>query len=673
MRLLLAILITVGLLATSDLLSILFYFDLLWILVVSTSLWAAIDSTRIGLQRYKLIISCRPVLLFSICSLFWIFVFPWYLWARFKIKADEVDFKEENLEEAGKMKPFFRRFSKNAARVAEYALLLTVVAILAIWSFFTVESWRAPRIWTNYKQQLEAKGETLDWNDEIPPLVPDSQNFFEAPMMSEWFVRPIGGINIGNNLQFLTAYTNITPRLQIASITIGPQSNTSNGDIILNFDDFESHRQAMQLLQNTAGKGMFDAIGSCILTAQPFATIQVKPLKIFLLASKTPDISSLKAFFTGFPSGGAITFTPAGSNSFYASAQFASANDYLKWSDQFDGDFNLMRDALQRPYARINGNYDSPIIMPIPNFISLRCVSQTLAEQAKCHLLLGQPDKALQELTLLNNLRRTLEFAPSNKPMSLVTAMINVAILGVYVDTINDGFQLNAWEKPQLETLKSQLQQINLAPFLKNAFHEDEVYALRLSQQMFRQYDIQRDLNLTLRQKNGLVYSRNILPAIYYLNIMNVAKLDEPISDCIDSHQDIVWPQKVAALEQDHDNFFKVHFWQFDKLLALIAVPDFSRALQKFAHHQNEVNEAEIVCALEQYRLLHSSYPKALDALVPQYIHQLPNDVIDGQTMKYRLISDDQFVLYSIGWDKMNDGSRYMPSLNFGDWTWLGH
>jgi len=648
------------------------YFDLGWVLVLSTSIWAAIDSKRIELQRYKLLINSRPIVLFSVCSLLWIFIFPWYLRARFKIKAGEIDIKEGVFDKARTDKSFFRRFLRKTEYVGQNILFVFVLAKLVLWSSLSFESWHAPRIWADYKHQLEARGESLDWNDMIPPPVPDVQNFFEVRMMSEWFVKPPGGMQIGDDFQFLTTYTNTTPQILIASIAIGPDSTTSHGAIVLRFDDFESHRKAMQLVQNIAGRGVFDVFGRCILTAEPTATIQVKPLKIFLVTSNTPNIGALKAFFTAAPGPASIVFTRIESNSYNISAYFSSANDYLKWSDQFDADFNLIRDAVKQPYARINGNYNIPTSIPIPNFISLRNVSETLAQRAKCYLLLGQPDKALQELTLFNNLRRVLEFAPSNKPMSLVTAMINVAILGLYANTINDGFQLNAWEEPQLETLESQLQQINLAPFLRDAFHEDEVALLRTAQQTIATpYDIQRNPDLSLSQKLGLVHYRNFMSAFYYLNIMNIIKMDEPILSCIDPGHDIVWPQRVDAIQREHDKFFNVHFWQFDKLLALIGVPNFSRALEVFTFNQNEANEAEIACALERYHLAHNKYPNTLDDLVPQFINQLPHDIIDGVPLKYRPISNDRFGLYSVGWDETGNGDQYKPFVNGKDWIWL--
>ena len=85
-----------------------------------------------------------------------------------------------------------------------------------------------------------------------------------------------------------------------------------------------------------------------------------------------------------------------------------------------------------------------------------------LAQRAQCDLLLGRPEKAVAELTLINDMRRLLEAAPTRKPMSLVAAMINVAVTGVYVETIADGIHLHAWREPQLIALQTQLAAVNL-------------------------------------------------------------------------------------------------------------------------------------------------------------------------------------------------------------------
>jgi len=57
----------------------------------------------------------------------------------------------------------------------------------------------------------------------------------------------------------------------------------------------------------------------------------------------------------------------------------AAAVDYLRWSDQFENDFGLIREALKRPYARMEGDYDQPFAVQVPNFVTLRSTAQTLA------------------------------------------------------------------------------------------------------------------------------------------------------------------------------------------------------------------------------------------------------------------------------------------------------
>ena len=130
----------------------------------------------------------------------------------------------------------------------------------------------------------------------------------------------------------------------------------------------------------------------------------------------------------------------------------------------------------------MDGDYSRPAEIPIPNFVAVRIVAQTLAQRAKCDLLLGLPDKALQQLTLLHDMCRLLEAAPTGKPMTLVAAMINVAVTGLYADTIASGLQSRAWQEPQLAALQKQLAEINLAPFMFDALQEESAGICRSAQ-----------------------------------------------------------------------------------------------------------------------------------------------------------------------------------------------
>jgi len=70
------------------------------------------------------------------------------------------------------------------------------------------------------------------------------------------------------------------------------------------------------------------------------------------------------------------------------------AIDFLTWSDQFKPDFDLIRDAVKRPYARMDGSYTDPLAIPIPNSVAVRATAQVFAQRAKCHLLAWSSGKS---------------------------------------------------------------------------------------------------------------------------------------------------------------------------------------------------------------------------------------------------------------------------------------
>ena len=353
---------------------------------------------------------------------------------------------------------------------------------------------------------------------------------------------------------------------------------------------------------------------------------------------------------------------------------------YLVWSDQFASDFDLLREALKRPYARMDGDYSLPYQQPIPNFVTVRIVAQTLAQRAKCDLLLGQPDKALQELTLLHDMCRMLEAAPTGKPMTLVSAMINVAVTGLYVNTLTNGLASRAWKESQLAALQNQLSEIDLAPFIIGAFacepagstswleHKkpSELFNMSVIVNGSKQPETLWD---KIRSLKGRWW--DIVPHGWiYQNIVHYRKLNEDIHASLFDENRLVTPKKADREDRLLEEKLE-HPGLFD-LFAAIAIPNYSKALQNFAFNQTKANEAQIVCALERFRLAHGNYPQTIDALVPQFIEKPPHDIIGGQPLHYRRTVDGKFLLYAVGWNETDDNGTpgTLSDVKKGDWVW---
>jgi len=287
----------------------------------------------------------------------------------------------------------------------------------------------------------------------------------------------------------------------------------------------------------------------------------------------------------------------------------------------------------------------------------------------------------LDELTFLNDSRRLLEGAPTGKPMTLVAAMINVAVAGLYVNTIADGFQAHTWQEPQLATLQTQLEQINLPSFVVQAFeiepaatsHTLETISTAKLKEWFQVSDGKSSGGkISLWQKIRNLKWTLIPHGWIYQNMATSARLVHQQTEGCDSIDGLIQPQKFGNLTSELNAIARPY-----KFIAAAAIPNSTKAWQVTAHYQTLVNEAQIACALERYRLANGLYPGSLDALVPQFIEKLPHDIIGGQPLHYRRTENGKLLLYSVGWNETDDGGQESPpnqngGIDFtkGDWVW---
>jgi hypothetical protein len=171
--------------------------------------------------------------------------------------------------------------------------------------------------------------------------------------------------------------------------------------------------------------------------------------------------------------------------------------------------------------------------------------------------------------------------------------------------------------------------------------------------------------------------SRILIPnGIYYQNKLAAAQHGlQDVLPCFDTERRLAFPSLVRKC-MDYE-------WQnptpFNFLARLILQLRWKYA-RTLAYAQSSLDMARVAIALERYRIAHGEYPKSLDVLAPQFIKELPHDIMNGQPLHYRLESDGRFTLYSVGWNQKDDGGKVAykktdsknPSINGdeGDWVW---
>jgi hypothetical protein len=473
----------------------------------------------------------------------------------------------------------------------------------------------------------------------------------------------------------------------VAWLTIGlPGMPVPGNSVSLRWDDPASRAEAAKLLTNALGptaNAPQSPVGLGFILRRPE---EIQALRIFLQCQTAPTEKDLRQFLPDNiltaqpdPARPVLKFEPDGDGLYRVTVPvLASAANYLAWSEQLEPQFALIRKALSRPYARMDGNYAEREKIPIPNFNTVRTFVQTLGARAQCHFLLGRPEEALRDLALLHDTCRPI--MEENKPMTLVGAMINVAVRGLYANQIDDGLRMHAWREPQLAALEEQLKQINILPPVKQSFEMEGLLTCHALETFAP--DRLVELLLNLDQPSGKHTSwetckRYILIKLFplgwvYQNMAAGAKMHPNVFASLDPSSETIFLDKLAAYQSQVDAL-NAH-WSPYTFAALRLAPNFSRACQTTAMNQTKVGQTLVACALERYHLAHGEYPETLDALMPQFIDKIPHDVIGGQPPHYRRSADGTFMLYSIGWSGRDNGGLVRGNSSYpytnGDWVW---
>jgi hypothetical protein len=458
------------------------------------------------------------------------------------------------------------------------------------------------------------------------------------------------------------------------------------------------HVAVASLLKSGLGVTLESPSTGCLLAQRPLD--QIKPIRIAVRSNLPMSTAEIESFVKEFPPVGLFHYdglvvrgNPPDGRTFQALVPVESAVDILAWSDKFEPDFNLIRQGLQRREAQ-HDDYQTYFQEPTqpPIFVPVRILAQAMAERAQCHLLLGQPDLALRDLTLIHDLPRAFV----TRPVNLVGAMITVAVGGLYTKIVSDGLRLQAWREPELATLEEQLQTTNWPLLLAAALATERACDCRTIERMTLA-EFGASLTNWFSDHGSASWPASLLPRLLpkrwlfpqnhwlmdqlfsagprgwrYQNMVATALLRQELIDSMELSNGIILPEKANAYSRDANLAAKEG--SPTTFVASLFAENFMRCVSITAHNQTAANQACVACALERYRLAFGQYPDMLDALAPRFLEKLPRDLIGGQPLKYRREPDGTFLLYSVGWNERDDGGvppgQGNSDLTVGDWVW---
>ena len=308
----------------------------------------------------------------------------------------------------------------------------------------------------------------------------------------------------------------------------------------------------------------------------------------------------------------------------------------------------------------------------MPHLAQVKGVAEVVNVRALALLNAGQTDRAFEDLKLGFRLSDSVKDEPL-----LIDHLVRIAILTMDLQIVREGLARHAWSEAQLAEVEKILEPLNLPAELKQAVGGE--HALEVDCLDYARRNGQIDLDSTTSDWKLVKKSISVLlGGVFYQNMLVISKLHQQYTmPSIDEKAQRIFPD---IIEESNKKIAEInsHKWVHPYwFYSIWLFPSLSNAEAKSGRAQTFVDEARVACALERCRLTGGNFPESLAALTPQFIESIPNDVIDGQPLRYHRLADG-YILYGVGWNKIDEGGQIIlandkqksSDVKKGDWVW---
>lgn len=321
--------------------------------------------------------------------------------------------------------------------------------------------------------------------------------------------------------------------------------------------------------------------------------------------------------------------------------------------------------ALERPHARFPLRYEKGFAMLLPHLSYLKDLAEVASLTTIAEIQAGQKDAAFRDMRFLLGLAEMAKEEPL-----LISQLVRMSVLKIAIEPLWEGLAAKVWTAPQLERLEGRLEKLDPLSAYSLGIQGERAVEINMIDYLKKTRRAQKVLGRVLETLSlQLLY--NFAPDGWFdQNKLRLARYyDDYALPAVDPDERRAVPGKVAeaAEARQQEVFSRNTPYGFVAGEFLTMVP-----ARRFAHHQTRLNLAGVACALERYRLDQGELPDSLDAVKKGYIESLPTDVMTGGSLRYKRNEKEGFLIYSVGWDGVDQGGVAKEDSSEGDWIWRG-
>lgn len=334
--------------------------------------------------------------------------------------------------------------------------------------------------------------------------------------------------------------------------------------------------------------------------------------------------------------------------------------------EPFHPSLALLEKASNRKGSRAQKDYSD---WDLGYALGFRARGRVLKMRALTRLHEGQSQAAMEDVLTGLRVSQHIKMEPT-----LMSQLLRLAWMSFIMQPIWEGLHDHRWDPAQLNRLQHELDKVDLISSWQRSLAWERISTIRSYEQM-----VQSDQRIPTvpgylaPKPQFLVWIQKVLvpKGWVYQNLIHSDHLIlEQIERVFNPGQHIIHADEGRASQDAFSHMKNGPYTMMHKTMMAALLGQQVRVTRI----QSGIDQAIIVCALEQYRSSHGTYPDTLEQLVPDQFAQVPHDVVEGRPIKYQRTGKDTFRLYSLGWNGTDEGGKIAPggnaSIEQGDWVW---
>jgi len=266
-------------------------------------------------------------------------------------------------------------------------------------------------------------------------------------------------------------------------------------------------------------------------------------------------------------------------------------------------------------YTKLGEKEEDFLLYPVNSLASMKTLARYYGYTARLHAYSGQREKTLEELQPLLDMA-SLEGHNS----TLIEGLVRNAIRAMAAATVHSIIRENVLSEEDLLSIQTRFSRMNMMEDLRQTLEGEEAYC----EKMFRvQFDPSLMKGFWQRAFIRLVHFSGYMD----LNKAAIFKAMRALRASIDTEGQTLdyaaW-NKVADMPKSLFN-----------ILARQMIPAIGKASNKYLQIQSHRDVVILGCALERYRMKEGSFPEKLEALIPEYLPQMPTGSLSQGSLTY--------------------------------------